>query len=165
MRKTIIFTLVMSFVLLLASTCFASEKPLGDITSDKELTDKLFTGRTLDPIEGIWVRDEKYVIAIVKTSVVNPQSEKYKKCDYLGINLTKENTKVGLGISFTKDIGEICVGFIKTKYDFSFKSSGFWARDAYWKLLTPTLLQYDGDYAVLSPFANQVFIRIYPPAP
>jgi len=70
LRKMIVLVMV-AVVMLLAGTCWANEKPIGDITDNQQVIDKLFTGKTLDPIEGIWVKDGGTVIAIVKTSLVN----------------------------------------------------------------------------------------------
>jgi len=150
-RKQIVFTLVMAFSLLLASTCFAEEKPLGDITSAQEVIDKCFTGRTLDPIEGIWIKDKTLVIAIVKTSLTNTKNPKYQKSDYLGI-VTKGNS-----------IGEMIVFLKKTEYSFAFDGMGDGCtNDGLWKLLTPTVLQFDGINLVGT---SKSFVRIYPPAP
>ncbi|MBP2627257.1 MAG: hypothetical protein H6Q68_1968 [Firmicutes bacterium] len=72
LRKMVVLLVMLSLVLALTSICLAAEKPLGDITNANDVISKVFTGRTLDPIEGIWVRDENRVIAMVKSSVVYP---------------------------------------------------------------------------------------------
>jgi len=147
-RKQIVFTLVMIFSLLLASTCFAEEKPFGDITSTQDIIDKAFTGRTLDPIEGIWVRDEESVIAIVKTSVAFP-NEKTQKYDYTIIKAAGK----------WKNLGEVWFGLNKTNYGFSFKGLV-----NYWKLLSPNLLE-RGAFGVYPVNPSETFVRIYPSAP
>lgn len=155
-RKWIVLVTTLSLVLLLASICWASEKPIGDITSTQQVIDKLFAGRALDQVEGIWFRDEKCIIAIAKTSIVNPQSPKYQNYDYLGIFIR--------GSIRGSSVGEMYVGLKQTEYPYSFNGVGFNMPNGYWKLLTPTLLQYDGDgsYSNIQHMPNQVFIRTYP---
>ncbi len=139
-RKSMVLVLVMVFVFLLSGTCLSADKPFGEINSTQEAIDKLFAGRTLDPIEGIWVKIEDWEIAIVKTSIINPTDEKLKKYDYLPIKLSGQNK------------GEIWEeqGIKRTRYDFLFRT-----QYQPFKLLSPTLLQ-DPQQSLVP------YTRIYP---
>lgn len=131
--------------------CWADEKPLGDITGEKDVIAKVFTGRTLDSIEGIWVRDDKLQIAIIKTSSINTPNPKYQSFDYLGV-ITKGNK-----------VGEIIVYFKKTEYIFAFKGHGDGGtNDGWWKLIAPTVLLFDGKDTGYHTFLPKSFVRTYP---
>ncbi|SMD14491.1 hypothetical protein [Sporomusa malonica] len=144
--KLPLLSLGLILILLLSGTCFAApEKPIGDITSTQQVIDKLFSGRTLDPIEGIWVRDENRVIAIVKSSVAYPD-EKIQKYDYLAIKVSGK----------WQSMGGVWSGFTRTEYNFSFKGG-----NVYWKLLSQNLLEQGIEYNYpVTP--SETFVRIYP---
>lgn len=152
-RKSIVISLVMVFVSFSSFTCWAAEKSVGDITNTQQAIDKLLTGRTLDPVEGIWVRDEQLIIAIVKTGLVSGDNPDYNNYDYVGIAV--RGKKVGERIMFLK----------KTEFNFVFSGHKFTLaqESGYWKLLTPTLFQFDGnDGNWATKFIPQTFIRTYP---
>ncbi len=148
MRKNLILTLVAIFIFILSGTCWAAPyKPFGDISSQQQAIDKLFAGRTLDPIEGIWVLDNEHTIAIAKTAL--GENPKYKNSDYLGIEFNE------------KKAGAVYVWLHKTQYSFCFRGDGTfrpWCQGV-WKLLSPNILLFDGNNAG-SPAMS--FIRIYP---
>jgi hypothetical protein len=157
-RKKIVLALTMILIFSLSGACWASwekEKPIGDITNTQQVIDKLFTGRTLNPIEGVWVKDAGTEIAIVNASLVNIQDPDYKDCDYIGIILKG------------KYAGRIYVTLKKTEYSFVFYSVKDDADSANgrstWKILSPTLLQYDGKISGMGSFyPTRSFVRTYP---
>jgi len=142
-RRTVGLTLVI--VLLLSGACLAIEKPFGDFSNTQQAINKLFTGRTLDPVEGIWVRDEKAVIGIVKSSIAYPDP-KQQKYDYLVIKVEGK----------WQNLGELFEGLNRTKYNFLFKGTV-----VYWKLLSPNLLECGVQYDYPgSP--GETYVRVYP---
>lgn len=154
-RKTIGLAFVIVMVFLLSGTCLA-EKILDNMNTTQEVIDKYFAGRTLDPVEGIWVQSEGNVLAILKSSIVKSTNPKYQNSDYFGLSIGG------------KYAGHFQLLLNKTQYSFAFNGRGY--EDNYkgsWKLLTPTLLQYDGivtGFTINGVFANpcQSFMRIYP---
>jgi hypothetical protein len=144
-RKKVILLIVLSLILILTSICSA-EKPLGEITNANDVINKVFTGRSLDPIEGIWIRDEERGIVIVKSSVLYP-NQIPPKYDYTVIKFSGK----------LQDIGGVWEGLKRTSYNFSFKG-----HVAYWKLLSPDLLE-DGVWKT-GPytFPSETYVRTYP---
>lgn len=145
-RKTIVLMVTLSLVLLFTSACWAADRPFGVIKGPQDVIDKAFAGRTLDPIEGIWVKDPGRVVAIVKSPVIYPKDTPQKH-DYYLIKI--------IGFS---NVGEIGEAYDKTDYDFCFKSGKL-----NWKLLSPNLLEnggHDGgsNYYILP----ETYVRIYP---
>ena len=93
MVKKVCLIIVCSMIFL-TSVCMAAEQPLGKFTRE-EAIQKLFTGRTLDPIEGVWYSTFKRPISqglkreviIVKTSLLDIKNPDDRKYDYTMIEL------------------------------------------------------------------------------
>ena len=144
-RKMVVLLVMLSLVLALTSICLAAEKPLGDINNANDVINKVLTGRTLDPIEGVWVRDENRVIAIVKSSVIYPNQNPPKN-DYLVIKISENG----------HSHGEVWHVLTPTNYNFSFKGES----NIYWKLLSPNLLEFG--VALYANLPNDIYVRTYP---
>ena len=136
--------LVLALFFLFSSTCFAEDKPLGEITGSQQVIDKVFSGRVLDPVEGIWFKDEKFIVAIVKSTVLYP-AQKEQKYDYLFLQIIERGKIAGHVWSW---------GLKQTAYSFAFTGGS-----NNWKLLSPTILEHGLD------FENQTWIRTYPTVP
>jgi len=148
MKKNIVLALITIFICMLPGTCWAElYKPFGDIRNQQQAVDKLFAGRTLDPIEGIWVLDNNHTIAIARTAFGD--NPKYKNSDYLGIEFDEQKA------------GAIYVWLHKTQYSFCFRGDGTFRPycQGVWKLLSPTILLFDGNNSYAPAMS---FIRIYP---
>lgn len=143
-RKTIALMVTLSLVLLFTSACWAADRPFGVIKGPQDVIDKAFAGRSLDPIEGIWVKDPGRVVAIVKSSVIYPNNTPQRH-DYYLIKI----------IGFT-NVGEIGETFDKTDYAFCFKS------EFNWKLLSPNLLENGGHQSGAYSTLPETYVRIYP---
>ena len=135
---------ILPIALLFTSACWAEENPFENITGPNDVIDKVFTGRTLDPIEGVWAQDPDRIMAIVKSSVIfpdQPQNHNYYMIKIKGLG------KKGLGSWFDR-----------TEYDFCFKEG-----KAIYKILSPTLLEksYTSGYPAFVPVSEN-FVRVYP---
>ena len=123
---------ILCLIVLLTSNCFAEKLFDKDFTRQVAI-DKLFVGRTIDPIEGIWYMDKNVEFAIVQKSLVNLQKnkEKYVACDYIVIRINDGSIYAGLKKT---DILYLYDG-IKAYYGF-----------CEWRLLSPRALQIGGPY-------------------
>lgn len=151
LKKMPILLVILSLTFLMTPTCWgAKEKPFGDIVTEQDIIEKAFIGRTPDPVEGIWVCNEQFIIAVVKTPVAYPQGSSFSQYDYLGVSINIDR----------RPTGEICFALNRTKYPFSFHCKTFSSMFSsdYWKLTTPNTLQFDGTYSS----TPTVFVRTYP---
>jgi predicted membrane chloride channel (bestrophin family) len=93
-------------VLALSSICYGEKYPLGVMTNE-QIIEKYFTGRTLDPIEGIWECEPGRTVIVVKVEALDKQKEKYAAWNYLV-----------LGVDNKKDDASILERLIKTNSPF-----------------------------------------------
>lgn len=143
MLKRMIVLVVMSFlVLLITSACWAEEKPFESVTGPNEVIEKVFKGRTLDSIEGVWVRDPGKIIGIVKSSVIYPNQPQTH--DYYMIKI-RGFSKLGMGAWIDR-----------TEYDFCFNEANL----EKWKLLSPDVLEKSGH--LYPPTPNETYVRLDP---
>lgn len=155
--KTKILLIALSLMILLTSNCFA-EKLFDENFTRQVAIDKLFVGRTLDGVEGIWYLDKKVEFAIVQKSLIqlkNKDKERYAGCDYIVIHINKRQVWAGLKrtdiLHAYNGIGGPCIA------------------DCQWRQLSPTTLQIGGPIPSItlstlfdSGLKNDFLMRIYP---
>ncbi|MBP1616025.1 MAG: hypothetical protein H6Q13_3473 [Bacteroidetes bacterium] len=117
MKRILPIILLITFLISQFSICLAQEKPLGKITSSKDVIEKYFKNNTaLDSIEGIWTYDmsgHSFEVAIIKNTF-----NIYPTWDYVAI-ITDKNTKLG------GSKGEVKILLKKTASPHAFKGSYF----------------------------------------
>lgn len=153
MKKILMVIIV--WLIILPQTCLAGERPLGEF-SREEAINKLFTDRTLDPIEGIWFTQvyqnagESKEILIVKTALLNIQDPSDKDFDYTVI-FTGET--VGMGREAKYEVG---ARISKTKYPHIFQGKTKYGKKTAFLIINPTSLANPNQYG------TYIYVRTYP---
>ncbi len=85
MKKHLILLICFCLVLALSSVCYGREiYPLGGLTRE-QLIEKYFSGRALDPIEGIWEYRAGQYYFVININALGNQKDLYTGYDYLMI--------------------------------------------------------------------------------
>lgn len=95
MRNRLISLICFVLIFTFSGVCYGEETyPLGILTRE-QIIEKYFSGRTLNPIEGIWEVRPGIERLIVKIETLdNKQKEKYAGWDYLMISMNDKKSDV-----------------------------------------------------------------------
>ena len=158
-----VLLLVICMLVLLAPVCFA-EKPLGEFTKEQAI-EKLFTGRTLDPIEGFWYTRffatktfSGYAtgmreIMITKTSLLKIEKPQDRDFEYTVIQTGNKKPS-----NYGPEKYEVIYRINKTKYPNWYEGKDKYGDIATFLILNPTTI-------VVLEDDNTHYVRTYPELP